>query len=352
MKFSLLQECQTMTEDYYSRYWQMLREVELADQLGWDSYGLSEQHFTPKEYTTSCPEIFLASAATRTKQIRLRHAIVLLLQRVNHPLKVAERIAMMDIMSNGRIDFGTGRGNKLGMMRAFQVDPSVTRSEWEEQLEMIPKMWTEDVFSWESKNYQIPPTHVNPKPVQKPHPPIFTAATNPDMYELAAHKGIGVFCFDFAPPEVTAKHVAIYKRGIKDAKPVGAFVTNSAAMLTLGFCAETTEYAKNLAKEPILAFSREAIRIYEELAATKEKTYQYMAQQVAPAKSGIDFDELCDSAAVVVGDPETCIQKLKLYEQAGADEVLIRMDGMPHEKIMDSIRLFAEHVIPKFRNHN
>ncbi len=349
MKFSLLQECQTMSRDYYNRYWQMLREVELADELGWHSYGLSEQHFTPREYTTSAPEIFFAAAAMRTKTIRIRHSIVLLLKNVNHPLRVAERVAMLDIMSNGRVDFGTGRGNKLGMLRAFEVSPAETRSQWEEALEMIPRMWMEDQFSWDSKNYRIPPTYVNPKPVQQPHPPIWTAATNPDMYELAGHKGIGVFAFDFAPPDVTAKHVAIYKKAVQDARPVGAFVTNKAAMLTLGFCAETTEYAKSLAKEPILAFSREAARIYEELAATKEKTYQYMAQQVAPAKSGIDFDSLCDSGAVVVGDPDACIEKLRLYEQAGADEVLIRMDGMPHEKIMDSIRLFAKYVIPAFK---
>lgn len=339
-----------MTCDYYNRYWQMMREVELADRMGWNSYSLSEQHFTPREYTISAPEIFLTAVAMRTKQIRLRHGIVLLLKNVNHPLKVAERIATMDIVSNGRIDFGTGRGNKLGMFRAFEVPVAETRRQWEEQLEMIPRMWLDDVFSWDSKDYKIPPTQVNPKPIQKPHPPIWTAATNPDMYELAGHKGIGVFCFDFAAPDVTAKNIAVYKRAVKEAKPVGAFVNDKAAMLTLGFCAETTEYAKSLAKEPIVAFSREAIRIYEELAATKERSYQYMAQQVAPAKSGIDFDALCDSGTIVVGDPETCIKKLKLYQEAGADEVIIRMDGMPHEKTMDSIRLFGEYVIPKFRN--
>jgi alkanesulfonate monooxygenase SsuD/methylene tetrahydromethanopterin reductase-like flavin-dependent oxidoreductase (luciferase family) len=352
MKFSLVQECQTMSQDYYNRYWQMMREVELADQVGWDAYGLSEQHFTPKEYTTSAPEIFLAAAAMRTKRIRLRHAIVLLLKNVNHPLKVAERVAMLDIMSNGRIDFGTGRGNKLGTIRAFEVPINETRHQWEEQLEMIPKMWMQELFSWESKDYKIPPTAVNPKPVQKPHPPIWTAATSPDVYELAGHKGIGAFCFDFAPPEVTAKHVDIYKHAIQKAEPVGAFVNNNAAMLTLGFCAETTEYARALAKEPILEFSREATRIYEEMAATKDKSYQYMAQQIAPAKGGIDFDALCDSGTVIVGDPTECIAKLKLYEQAGADEIIIRMDGMPHEKIMDSIRLFAEHVMPEFRKGN
>jgi alkanesulfonate monooxygenase SsuD/methylene tetrahydromethanopterin reductase-like flavin-dependent oxidoreductase (luciferase family) len=287
----------------------------------------------------------------RTKQIRLRHGIVLLLKNVNHPLKVAERIAMMDIMSNGRIDFGTGRGNKLGTLRAFEVPINETRHQWEEQLEMIPKMWTQDLFSWESKDYKIPPTAVNPKPVQKPHPPIWTAATSPEVYELAGRKGIGAFCFDFAPPEVTAKNIEIYRNAIKKAEPVGSYLNNKAAMLTLGFCAETNDYAKSLAKEPILEFSREAIRIYEEMAATKEKSYQYMAKQIAPAKSGIDFEALRDSATVIVGDPDYCIQKLKLYEQAGADEIIIRMDGMPHEKIMDSIRLFAEHVIPEFRNN-
>ncbi|MGD0116634.1 MAG: LLM class flavin-dependent oxidoreductase [Candidatus Binatus sp.] len=350
MKFSLTQECQTMTRDYYNRYWQMMREVELADQLGWDSYSLSEQHFTPREYTTSAPEIFLAAAAMRTKRIRLRHGIVLLIKNINHPLKVAERIAMLDIMSNGRIDFGTGRGNKLGTFRAFEVPVDETRHQWEEQLDMIPKMWMQDTFSWESKDYKIPPTSVNPKPVQRPHPPIWTAATSPEVYELAGQKGIGAFCFDFAPPGVTQKHVELYKRTVKHAEPVGGYVNDQAAMLTLGFCAETTEYAKSLAKGPILEFSNEALRIYEELAATKEKSYQYMAQQIAPAKSGVDFDALCDSATVVVGDPDTCIKKLKLYQEAGADEIIIRMDGMPHEKIMDSIRLFAEYVMPEFRN--
>ena len=350
MKFELFHECQTATRDYYNRYWQMLEEVELADKLGWDSYGMSEQHFTPEEYTSSVPEIFFTAVAMRTKRIRIRQGIVLLLKNVNHPLKIAERIGMMDILSNGRMDLGTGRGNKLGMLRAFEVPLEETRQQWEEALEMIPKIWTEDIFSWEGKFYHIPPTHVHPKPIQTPHPSLWTATTSPEMYELAAHKGIGVLCFDFTTPEKTARHIDIYKRNIKDAKPVGSFVTNGAAMLTLGLCAETTEYAKSLAREPMMAFVNEAGRIYAELAATKVKSYQYMGQQLAEAQKNMpDFDRLCDSATVVVGDPETCIQKLKLYQQAGADEVIIRMDGMPHEKQMDSIRLFAEHVFPALR---
>jgi alkanesulfonate monooxygenase SsuD/methylene tetrahydromethanopterin reductase-like flavin-dependent oxidoreductase (luciferase family) len=328
----------------------MLKEVELADQLGWDSYGMSEQHFTPVEYSSSVPEIFFTAVAMRTKKIRIRQGIVLLLRNVNHPLKIAERIGMMDILSNGRMDLGTGRGNKLGMLKAFEVPLEGTRQQWEEALEMIPKAWTEEEFSWESEHYHIPPTKVNPKPIQKPHPSLWTATTSPEMYELAGQKGIGVLCFDFTTPEKTARHIEIYRKSIKSAKPVGSFVTNGAAMLTLGLCAETTEYAKRLAKEPMMAFINEAGRIYAELAATKVQSYQYMGKQLAQAqKDTPDFDALCDSGTVVVGDPEECIRKLKLYQQAGADEVIIRMDGMPHQKQMDSIRLFAEHVFPALR---
>jgi alkanesulfonate monooxygenase SsuD/methylene tetrahydromethanopterin reductase-like flavin-dependent oxidoreductase (luciferase family) len=349
MKFELFQECQTATRDYYNRYWQMLKEVELADELGWDSYGMSEQHFTPVEYSSGCPEIFFTAVAMRTKKIRIRQGIVLLLKAVNHPLKIAERIGMMDIMSNGRMDLGTGRGNKLGMLKAFEVPLEETRQQWEEALEMIPKIWTEETFSWDGKFYHIPPTVVNPKPIQKPHPSLWTATTSPEMYELAGQKGIGVLCFDFTSPDKTAKNVEIYRKSIKTAKPVGSFVTNGVAILTMGLCAETTEYARRLAKEPMMAFISEAGRIYAELAATKVKSYQYMGKQLAEAATHPEFEYLCDNATLVVGDPEECIKKLKLYQQAGADQVIIRMDGMPHQKQMDSIRLFAEHVFPALR---
>ncbi|MDO8588411.1 MAG: LLM class flavin-dependent oxidoreductase [Armatimonadota bacterium] len=349
MKFELLQECQTSTRDYYNRYWQMLREVELADQTGWDYYGMSEQHFTPELFTTSAPEIFFAAIAMRTKRIRLRQSVALLPYRVNHPLRVAERIGMLDILSNGRMDLGTGRGNTLRMLRAFEVPLEETRAQWEEALEMIPKMWTEEMFSWEGKFFHIPPTHIHPKPIQKPHPPIWTATTSPEMYELAGQKGIGCMCFDFCTPEEASKQIEIYRKAVKHAKPIGSFVTNQIANLALCFCAETTEYAKSLAKEPMMAFLAEAGRIYAELAATKVKSYRYMGETVEKVKNKVDFDYLCDSGTLIVGDPEVCLEKLRLYQQAGSDQMILRIDGMPHEKIMDSIRLLADHVFPKLR---
>lgn len=349
MKFEFFSECQTATRDYYNRYWQILREVELAEEMGWDSFGMSEQHFTPEWFTTSAPEIFYAAVAMRTKKIRIRHGIVLLPYRVNHPLKVAERLAMLDILSNGRAELGTGRGNTLRMLRAFEVPLEETRSQWEEALEMIPKMWTQDPFSWEGKYFHIPPTHVVPKPVQKPHPALWVASTSPEMFEIAGRKGIGAMGFAFAPPEEWEKYIRIYKTAVKEAKPVGAFVNDQFAALALCFCAETTEYARRLAREPIMAFIREAANVYLELARTKVASYQYMGEVEAAMGKLQDFDYLDANDMIIVGDPEVCLKKLKKYQQAGADEMILRIDGFPHEKILDSIRLLGTYVFPCLR---
>ncbi len=349
MKFEFFVECQTATRDYYNRYWQILREVELAEEMGWDSFGMSEQHFEPQWFTTSAPDIFYAAVAMRTKKIRIRHGIVLLPYRVNHPLRVAERVAMLDILSNGRVELGTGRGNSLRMLRAFEVPLEETRAQWEEAVEMIPKMWTQDPFCWEGKYFHIPPTHVVPKPVQQPHPPLWTAATSQEMYELAGRKGLGLMCFTFAGPEESAHNIRVYKKAVKEAQPVGAFITDQAALFALCFCAETTEYARRLAREPIMIFIREAVKIYRELAKTKVASYQYMGAVEGAMDKLLDFDYLDSNDLIIVGDPEVCLKKLKKYQQAGADEMILRMDGFPHEKTLDSIRLLGTHVFPQLR---
>lgn len=348
MKFEFFVECQTPTRNYYDRYWQILEEVQLAEEMGWDSFGTSEQHFTPELFTTSAPEVFYAAVAMRTKRIRLRHGIRLLPFRVNHPLRIAEQVAMLDILSNGRAELGTGRGNTYRMLSAFEVDPKESRPQWEEALQMIPKMWTQDEFSWESKYFHIPPTHVVPKPIQKPHPALWTAATNPDMYELAGHKGIGLMSFNFATPEQCERDIATYKKATKSAEPVGDFINDKAAWFLMCFCAETTEYARRLAKEPIMAFLNEAVKVYEELGSKGAKTYQYMAE-VAKYKSMVNFDYLNDADMIIVGDPETCLEKFKKFQQAGADELILRIDGFPHEKIKDCIRMLGQQVFPHLR---
>lgn len=349
MKFEYFSECQTATRDYYNRYWQILREVEYAEEMGWDSFGTSEQHFTPELFTTSCPEVLYAAVAMRTKRIRIRHGIVLLPYRVNHPLRVAERVAMLDILSNGRIDVGTGRGNTLRMLRAFEVQLEETREQWAEALAMLPKIWTQDPFSWDGKFFHIPPTHVVPKPIQHPHPPLFTAVTGPDMFQIAGEKGIGIMTFTFETPEDMEKRIRIYKDALKDAKPVGDFVNDRVAVFQMCLCAETTEYARQLGRKPIMDFLNEGFKIYGELGATRIDSYKYMAEAAKLGEKLSNFDYLDANDMIIVGDPDTCLKKLRHWQAMGVDEMILRMDGYPHEKIMDSIRLLGQHVFPHLR---
>ena len=155
------------------------------------------------------------------KQIRVGHGVVVL--PFSHPVHVAERIALLDIMSNGRVEFGTGRATTMDELLGFGVRPEETRPRWAEAVEAIPRMWREDPFSMHGKYWTVdPPVSVIPKPIQKPHPPIWVAATNPQTFELAAERGLGVLCFTLGVElKDVAARIQIYRDKIRHAHPVG-----------------------------------------------------------------------------------------------------------------------------------
>ncbi|HEY6299316.1 MAG TPA: LLM class flavin-dependent oxidoreductase, partial [Candidatus Binatus sp.] len=198
MKAGLIYEIESVkphTADHeYRVFWETMEQIELADRLGFDSVWTVEHHFLNEFSYCSAPEVFLACVTQRTRQIRVGHGVVVL--PFNHPIHVAERIAMLDIMSNGRVEFGTGRATTMDELLGFGVRPEETRPRWAEAVEAIPRMWREDPFSMHGKYWTVdPPVSVIPKPIQKPHPPMWVAATNPTTFELAAERGLGVLCF-------------------------------------------------------------------------------------------------------------------------------------------------------------
>ena len=138
----------------------------LADELGYDYIWLVEHHFLDTFSISSSPDILYGAASRLTKNIRLGFGVVILPQ--HHPVRVAEKIAMVDQLSNGRVDFGTGRGGAYEQV-GLNVDPRSSRSMWEEAIKMIPKMWRKEEFSWEGVHWNIPARNVIPKPFQNPH---------------------------------------------------------------------------------------------------------------------------------------------------------------------------------------
>ena len=141
------------------------------------------------------PEVFYGAVTQRTKNIRIAHGVRLLPFKFNNPIKVAEQAAVLDIMSNGRVDLGTGRSTTAQELDGFSVDYDRTRAEVREALDVIVKAWTDDILEYNGKLIQVPPRRVVPKPIQKPHPPMWMACVAPDSYQMAGDRGLGVLSF-------------------------------------------------------------------------------------------------------------------------------------------------------------
>jgi alkanesulfonate monooxygenase SsuD/methylene tetrahydromethanopterin reductase-like flavin-dependent oxidoreductase (luciferase family) len=233
MKFGLLYEIEVMRpwdeRSHYNAFWEAIEQIKLAESVGFDYVWSVEHHFLDQFSLSSAPEVWLAAAAQHTSTIRIGHGVVLLPFGYNHPIRVAERAATMDIVTNGRLELGTGRSITMLEMEAFGVDPERTRAEWDEALRMIPKMWTTEEFSWDSELISVPPRNVVPKPVQKPHPPLWAAGTQPSTAVVAGERGVGFLHFSLSDPDGLDEKVGVYREAIDRAEPVGEFVNDNFA---------------------------------------------------------------------------------------------------------------------------
>jgi alkanesulfonate monooxygenase SsuD/methylene tetrahydromethanopterin reductase-like flavin-dependent oxidoreductase (luciferase family) len=327
-----------------------------GEQVGFNYFWTVEHHFLSEFSHCSAPEALYGAVAAKTTTMRIGHGVRLLPFPYNHPVRVAEMAAVLDIVSDGRLEFGTGRSSTREELEGFGIDPQDTRGLWEEALDLVVGAWTTDVFEWESKHFRVPPRRVHPKPVQQPHPPIWVASTNPDSHALAGRKGLGLLSFTIGvPPEELGERIAIYRAGLKEAKPVGRFINPRAATFTMVHCAETNEEARENAAASVVWYLRKSLSLIGGLATWQEGrdlgTYAYTKALQQLDTSFLDFETLDAMGAVIVGDPERCIERVRRYQAAGCDQLLCLMQpyAIPPAKVMRSIELFGQHVIPAFR---
>jgi alkanesulfonate monooxygenase SsuD/methylene tetrahydromethanopterin reductase-like flavin-dependent oxidoreductase (luciferase family) len=264
--------------------------------------------------------------------------------------------AMLDCVCDGRLEFGTGRSSTRDELEGFGIDPQQTRDMWAEALDVVVGAWTNDVFSWEGRYFKMPPRRVIPKPLQKPHPPIWVASTNPSSHTLAGQKGLGLLSFTIGvPPEELAARIQLYRDGLREAKPTGRFVNDRAATFTMVHCAPTNAEARRNAEASVMWYFRRSIELISSVATWQEGrdlgTYAYTEMLRQLNLTDVTFDLLDEMDAVIVGDPERCIRKVRRYREAGCDQLLCLMQpyNIPREKVMTSIELFGQHVIPAFR---
>jgi alkanesulfonate monooxygenase SsuD/methylene tetrahydromethanopterin reductase-like flavin-dependent oxidoreductase (luciferase family) len=341
----------------YDVFQQVIAQVVEAERVGFSNFWSVEHHFLSEFAYSSAPEVLYGALSQRTSKIRIGHGVRLLPFPYNHPIRVAEMGATVDLLCEGRMEFGTGRSVSRDELEGFGINPSETRALWEEALEVVVGAWTNEVFSWEGKYFKIPPREIIPKPLQKPHPPLWCASTGPETHEVAGRKGVGLLSFTLlVDPEELKRRIGIYRDGLARAKPVGKFINDRAATFTMVHCAETNKEARENAKHAFEWYARKAFDTVASVGIwqsgkTDMGTYDYLKQMMNVDPATINFDYMDQNDMIICGDPDTCIRKVKRYQEAGCQQLLCFMQiyDIPHQKVMDSIKLWGKHVIPYFK---
>ena len=345
-----------------------LEQVALADRLGFDYVWEVEHHFLEEYSHSSAPEVFLAAASQRTDQIRLGHGIVNLLPTVNHPARVAERIATLDLISGGRVEFGTGESGSAAELGGFLVDRGHKRDMWRESLDAITRMFVETPFAGLDGNWlQMPPRNVVPKPRQRPHPPLWVACSRRETIHLAARNGIGALSFSFVEPEDAAKWVHEYYALLRSGQCVAAgFAVNPAVAVVLPMMLAADEakaidrgidgahfFGYSLAhyygSSPHAPGVTNVMQEFERGRAQAGFARSIVSAERAPL-AGRLLQEQTGSLRGAIGTPAQASELIARYEQAGVDQVILALQVgcNRHEHICESLTLFAEQVMPRF----
>jgi alkanesulfonate monooxygenase SsuD/methylene tetrahydromethanopterin reductase-like flavin-dependent oxidoreductase (luciferase family) len=339
----------------------VVEQAVFGEEMGFHSVWTVEHHFLEEFSHCSNPEVLYGAIAARTSKLRIGYGVRLTPQPYNHPVRSAESAAMLDNLSDGRVEFGTGRSATRLELEGFGIDPADTRSMLSEAIDHIVGCWTEDEHEFEGQYWQMPKRRVLPKPVQDPHPPIWSATTSVEGHYEVGKMGVGLLSFAVGvPPEDMIPRVEAYHRGLADCvKPKGKTRNERVVTFTMAHCAATNDQAFEEAEESMVWYPKKGAEQIATVADYSRKfredlgTYYYTDDVKKLGESGaldsINFDYIKEAGAAMVGSPDRCIEIAKRYEAAGCDLLfcLLNPYNIPHEQVMNSIEHLGKYVIPE-----
>ena len=322
-----------------------LEQIALADKLGYHYAWEVEHHFLEEYSHSSAPEVFLAAASQITKNIRLGHGIIQL--TTNHPARVAEKVATLDLVSDGRVELGLGEGASVTELHPFNLRFRDKRLVWEDAVKCVLPMFWNHGWEYEGPFFKFPLRAVIPKPLQKPHPPLWVACSQLDTIKYSAHRGMGALCFKFVDLNAAQAWVnAYYNTFVYHQEKLAEYQANPNIAVVGGFmCAKTDEEA--WAKADGWTFFNFALQLYNKEGPWRPgevniwDKYQEWKQTPAGQKR---------SGSELIGSPDTIRQRLKELEAANVDQVILlnQAGKNTHEDICASLELFAKDVMPEF----
>ncbi len=347
MRFSIL----TLGDNYehlrpHGQFYQeILEEAEYAEELGYEGFWVGEHHFQPSQRVFPSPQMILAAISQRTRRLRLGTGVSVL--PINDPIRLAEDLAELDLLSNGRVCFGAGRGYQPHEFSGFNIAMESARERFWECLEIIRRAWSEESFSYEGNFYRYRDIALLPRPLQKPHPPIYVAAASPGSAEEVARRGYAFCAAPFASspsPEEVKDQLARYRQVFREwghGEP-----PEDLPHVFWTHVADTTEQALREAEEGMKRKLGSATKVWAKPGSGGGyDAFARVGQFLATAT----IEQL--DALSIFGDPERCLKKVQRYHEAGVRHLLVMFDwgGMPQKTVFRSMELFARYVMPHFQ---
>lgn len=333
-----------------------LEQARVADELGFDTVWVVEHHFLEEYSHSSAPDVVLTAMAMQTERIRIGHGAVVCVPQMNHPVRIAERAAMLDILSKGRLELGTARSSTWTEVGGFMgVSPDITKASWDEYVHAIPQMWMKETFSWDGLTFSTPERNVVPKPYQDPHPPMWVAVTTPGTEIDAAKRGLGSLGVSAASFKAQAETVKRYREAIRTCEPVGKVINNQVAGMNFLYCHEDSNIARNVGLKMVTDFNylnTHQLWNKEVYPTPSYKTLSNLAPGAAKGAPVAPSEKKAVPEGVAIGDPHEIIRALKEWESTGVDSInflINNVEIIEQEAVLDSLRLFAREVMPQFK---
>ena len=335
-----------------------LEQVELADRLGIDFAWEVEHHFLEEYSHSSAPEVFLAACAARTRNIRLGQGIRQVIPQYNHPARTAEVVATLDLVSNGRIEFGSGESSAILELGGFNIPVEQKRDMWRESLEQIANMLAMDPYpGFEGKYFSMPCRNIVPKPVQRPHPPLWVACSRRETIRLAAELGIGALTFSFVDPAEASAWVDEYYDIIRSDRcvPIGHTVNANVCMVSSFGCHRSRDeaIARSLQGFEFFGFALGSLYGFGSHKPGRTNLWREFQDTWAQRKTEVESVSTVSlgGARGGIGTPDDLREHLRKFEESGVDQVtFIQQAGLNrHEHICEALELFAREVMGEFK---
>lgn len=334
-----------------------------ADRAGFHSFWTTEHHFLEEMSHSTNPEVLYGAIAMRTERIRIGYGVRLMPRPYNHPVRTAESVATLDLISNGRVEFGTGRSTTRAELEGFGIDPRQTRDMWQEAIGHVVGCWTNEEYEFEGRYWSMPRRRVVPKPRQVPHPPIWGATGSRETHELVGRLGMGLCSFAAGIDlDELRLRIKLYKDAVATCtEPIGRVVNDRAATFAMTHCAAGRQDAIDAARRsfewyPTVAFRNVASvaeMMGEDGGALGDWNYLRYLPRMTAADDWDDkwhLEEMVAAGVCIVGDPDDVVEQCRVYERLGVDLLLCMVNpyAIDHEATMRSIELMGRYVLPQF----